>query len=260
MLRKGEVVSLAIFVILGLLVSSLLVSGGPVGDDDKKKLDFGDGSVEASVVWGIYTEEGELVEAESLGAQMVGAESGDPVSYWQATVADIKVDGKNVDPNSLGVGIVWYASKPGAKTLKTVQPANWELDFTVQGTPEQFTAESEWFDSYKINLIDLANQLKIDYKQRVDWELSVDIGAWGNAVSDGSLVKSKIWVYKMTFSTDWVPETVPGGGNLIVTGFVTGGPASWADLDSVGLSITFVILVIFVGLWYKWGRNLIVWG
>lgn len=250
MLRKGEVVSLGIFLIIGLLVSSavIAVSGGPVGEDVEKESDFGDGSLQASILWGVYTAEGELVEAESLGGKIVGAETGKAVSYWQALVSDITVTGKNVDPKTVGVGVYWRLDEPTTKVLKDASIANW--NFVITGTSEQFTATTDWFDSCKVNLADLG----VNYKQRVNWKFHVGLLAWGQ--SAGQTIDSEPWQHDMTFSTDWDVET----GSLVVSGYVSGVVASWGDLDSSGLSVVFVFLVIFVGLWYWKGRNLIQWG
>ncbi|MFQ5821538.1 MAG: hypothetical protein ACE5I5_16265 [Candidatus Heimdallarchaeota archaeon] len=287
MIRKGEVVSLAIFVMVGLLIGSLLASGGPVEQTETVKGDFegvengfeGSGGVSANVIMGVYTPDGDPVEIKRLGASFLpwmytngggttstnGGGTGKQITdYWQGTVSQIIVTGKNVKPSTISVLVRWIWDSPaGVKVLKEKTLSAGA--FTVQGDAHSFVATATWSDTYKGQLQTIASNHGVNCKvASFHWKFRIRISCSAQEADSVTKIQATAKQITQEFDTSYSTEPIYGTGTLSldanVNNYVDPNYHSFVPGDPAGLSVVFIFVVIFVGLWYWKGRKLIQWG
>lgn len=283
MVKKGEIVSLAIIIILGLVVSSFVTGSGPYekyftgsGDFEPDNGDMGDasGAMKAGVLMGYYGPDGEPVKSQSSGLQLVRAGKVEHVSYFKAQVDWVTIEADKVQFDTVKVTVKAYIDYIGdgrqrSENFKTISRTYGAFvvvrESTTRGDPgytkwiaqggtKRSSGAAEFLSGSMVqySLVMYGDILGISYKRDgFNWKsrLVIECTATDNY---GEPIKAT-FEETLTLKTDWEVSDpyLRVSGGVRAMGFI--------PTDTAGLSVTFVILSIFVGIWYKWGRTLIPW-
>lgn len=249
MIKKGEVVTLVIFVLGAILLSSVLT--GYVYELKGKYTDDGEqGSMITEVEMGFYDDQGNLIRAGSLLPFKLLTSEGDPVSYFDLIVRSITIKGEGLDPNSLDVEIWLKIDKP-SQGIKLASATLDETNFDIQGDKTKFTATSKgslvW--TKREYLIPLGDDIGLNYKQSTEWPFRCKI----EAECEGFEVARD---YELSLKTKWQTQEK----SLTIDSDIDRSKVqSIIPSDVTGLSLTFGLVLVFFTFWYKWGRKLFTW-
>lgn len=265
MIKKGEVVSFGIFMIAGLFVGSLLSGGiyelpetlkGPfvhpeTGDPDPTR----SGSMLVEVQGRLLGPDGTPVRILSYPLKFITREDRFEVEVekFEMMVTKVVVTGEGFDYGDLYVKVYCKFDHPGGKETVKQTTFQWEpkgeSDFAFTGDTKDWTATSKSTWTVTDTLIDRAKKHKLSYKQAYNWNYRAKAQAYcgGLEASDEQ---------PLNFTTTW--DEPNQDLDVKISAWGSGG-RSFFPSDMLGLSITFVVTVGFIGIWYKWGRKLVTW-
>ena len=288
---KWQIVSLAIFVIFGLVVSSFVTGSGPYEEyfTDTSEFDSDDPTVSGSATADIYMafldpDGNPILEQDSGLSTLMKEGTTQEVTSWRSELTTLTLEASNVDQDSIEVHLnsylIWVKTYPDKRSIpqrdldndEVLKVSDGSIKFDFVGDSSHFVAVADrplyggaarsYVAAVKADLIPAAEQHGMPYKKSDclwEWEIEVIVKATGtNGVpiqQEDPLGKTMPLITNRKLDPRPPPPGFQTEPILQATGSFGATAMGFIPTTTSGLSITFITVVIFVGIWYKWVRN-----